>query len=126
MGGKITPLPLCLKLVRITLETSNLVRKYTPLCSFRKYTFYCLGLLNFADVSISLQKNSVFIRKSTLLKVEIRDFVRDFSVLFSVFVRKKVTTTENITFADSVSEVRPMGCSKLAKNPINDNDVTIF
>ena len=28
-----------LKLVRITLETSNLARKYTPICSFRKYTF---------------------------------------------------------------------------------------
>ena len=72
------------------------------------------------------KKIAFFIRKSTLLKVEIRDFVRDFSVLFSVFVRKKVTTTENVTFADSVSEVRPMGCSKLAKNPVNDNDVTIF
>ena len=35
-GGKITP---CLKLVRIMLETSNLVRKYTRICSFRKYTF---------------------------------------------------------------------------------------
>ena len=28
-----------LKLVRITLETSNLARKYTFICSFRKYTF---------------------------------------------------------------------------------------
>ena len=35
-GGKITP---CLKLVRIMLESSNLARKYTPVCSFRKYTF---------------------------------------------------------------------------------------
>ena len=34
-GGKITP---CLKPVTITLETSNLARKYTPICSFRKYT----------------------------------------------------------------------------------------
>ena len=41
-GGKITLSPLlppCLKLVRIMLETSNLARKYTPICSFRKYTF---------------------------------------------------------------------------------------
>ena len=52
--------------------------------------------------------------------------VRDFLVLFSVFVRKKVTITENITFADSVSGIRPPDCSKLAKNPKNDNDVTIF
>ena len=35
-GGKITP---CLKLVRIMLESSNLARKYTPIFSFRKYTF---------------------------------------------------------------------------------------
>ena len=35
-GGKITPR---LKLVRIMLETLNLARKYTPICSFRKYTF---------------------------------------------------------------------------------------
>ena len=52
--------------------------------------------------------------------------VRDFLVLFSVFVRKKVTITENITFADSVSGIRPPDCSKLAKNPKNDNDVTVF
>ena len=35
-GGKVTP---CLKLVRIMLETSNVALKYTPICSFRKYTF---------------------------------------------------------------------------------------
>ena len=35
-GGKITP---CLKLVRNMLETSNLARKYTPVCNFREYTF---------------------------------------------------------------------------------------
>ena len=35
-GGQIPPR---LKLVRIMLETSNLARKYTPICSFRKYTF---------------------------------------------------------------------------------------
>ena len=38
----------------------------------------------------------------------------------------KVITTENITFADSVSGIRPPECSKLAKNPKNGNDVTIF
>ena len=59
-GGKITS---CLKLVRIILETSNLARKYTSICSFRKYTFQCLGPLNFADVSIFLQKISDFCRQ---------------------------------------------------------------
>ena len=38
MGG-VVKLPPCLKLVRNMLETSNLARKYTPVCSFRKYTF---------------------------------------------------------------------------------------
>ena len=35
-GQKITR---CLKLVRIMLETWHLVRKYTHIFSFRKYTF---------------------------------------------------------------------------------------
>ena len=47
-------------------------------------------------------------------------------VLFSVFVRQKVTLTENITFADSVSGIRLLECSKLAKNPENDNGLKIF
>ena len=46
--------------------------------------------------------------------------------MFSVFVRQKVTITENITFADSVSGIRPPDCSKLAENLKNDNDVTTF
>ena len=109
------------------LETSNLARKYTPICSFRKYTFQCLGPLNFADVSIFQQKNSVFCPKKYLYsKQQCESCVRDFLVLFSVFVRQKVTFTENITFADSVSGIRPPDCSKLTKNPKTNNDFTIF
>ena len=52
-----------LKLVRIILETSNLARKYEHIISFRKYTFECQDSLNFADVSIFLQKISVFWQK---------------------------------------------------------------
>ena len=55
--GKITP---CVKLVRIMLETSNLVRTFKHICSFRKYTCQYQGFLNFADVSIFLQKVTVF------------------------------------------------------------------
>ena len=47
----------CLKLVRIMLETSHLARRYKTICTFRKYTFWCLGPLNFADVSIFFAKN---------------------------------------------------------------------
>ena len=109
------------------LETSNLSSKYTPLCSFREYTFQCLGPLNFADVSIFLQKISVFCSKKYLYsKQQCESCVTDFLVLFSVFVRQKFTITENITFADSVSGMWLPDCSKLAKNPKNDNDVTTF
>ena len=48
-----------------------------------------------------------------------------FLVLFSVFVQQKVTVTENITFAESVSGIQSPDCSKLAKNLENDNDATI-
>ena len=55
--GKITPLPPpYLKLVRIMLETWNLVCMYTHKLSFRKYTFMYQGPLNFADVSIFSKK----------------------------------------------------------------------
>ena len=39
MGGGGVKLSPCLKLVKITLETSNLTRKYTHICSLRKDTF---------------------------------------------------------------------------------------
>ena len=58
-----------LKLMRIMLEISNLTRKYTPICSFRKYTFQCLGPLNFADVSIFCEKLAFILsKKGPLLK----------------------------------------------------------
>ena len=44
----------------------------------------------------------------------------------SVFVRQKVTINEKINFADSLSGIWPPDCSKLAENPINDNDIAIF
>ena len=109
------------------LETPKLARRCTPICSFRKYIFQCLGSLNFADVSIFLQKISIFCPKKYLYsKQQCESCVRDFLVLFSVFVRQKVPITENITFADSVSGIWPPDCSQLAKNPKNDNDVIVF
>ena len=108
------------------LETSNLARKYTPICSFRKYTFQCLGPLNL-PISAFFCKKIVFLSKKVpLLKTICQSCVRDFLVLFSVSVRQKVTITKNIAFADSVSGIWPPDCSKLAKNLKNGNDVTIF
>ena len=83
--------------------------------------------LKFADVSIFQQKISIFCPKNYLYpKQQCESCVRDFLVLFSYFVRQKVTLTENIIFADSVSGIWPPDRSKLAKNLKNDNDVTIF
>ena len=87
------------------LETSNLACKYTPICSFRKYTLQCLGPLIFADVNINDAFFSVFCPKKYLYSnQQCENCVRDFLVLFSVFVKQKATVTENITSADSVPE----------------------
>ena len=93
------------------LETSNLTRKYTPICSFRNYTFQCLSPVSFPDVNIFLLKNSGFCPKNYLhSKQQCEIFVRDFLVLFCSFVRQKVTITEDITFADSLSGIQPPEC----------------
>ena len=63
--GKINP-P-CLKLVRMKLETSNLVRKYKDIYSSRTYTSLYQDFINFADVGIFLQKISIFLAKIVLL-----------------------------------------------------------
>ena len=128
MKVKIPPTPNPrLKLGRIVLETYNLVRKYTHICSFRKYTFWYQGPLNFNDVSIFLQKISIFWQKLYLYsKQKCKNCVRDFLVLFSVFVRQKVTINENVSFTDYVSRIRLPDSSKLAINRKNDNDVKIF
>ena len=81
-GGKITPF---LKLVRITLETSYLVRKYKHICSFRKCTFYYQGLLNLADVRTFLQNNNIFFGNNstfTQSKIVIVSCLRDFYFCF--------------------------------------------
>ena len=67
-----------------------------------------------------------FPKKYLYSKQQSENCVRDFLLLFSVFVRKRVTITENITFTDSVSGIWPSDCSELTKNKKNDNEVTIF
>ena len=47
------------------LETSNLARKYTRICSFRKYTFQYQDYLNFADVREFFGKKSAFYGKNS-------------------------------------------------------------
>ena len=61
-----------------------------------------------ADISIFLQKISVFCpKKYVYSKQYCESCVRDFLVLFSDFVRQKVTITENMTFGDSLSGIQP-------------------
>ena len=64
--GVLPPLPHpCLKLVRIMLETWNLVRKYIHICSFRKYTKALLSLL----MSAFFGKNSIFTQSNSVRAV---------------------------------------------------------
>ena len=60
-----------------------------------------------------------------LLKALYKSCVRDSLVLSSVIVRHKVTVHENVSFTDYTSGLWLPDCSKLAKNPINDNDDNI-
>ena len=108
------------------LETSNLARKYTPTCSFRNIPFSAQAPLILL-MSAFFAKNQRFLfKKSTFTqRNSMRAVLEIFSSVFS-YCKKKVTISENITFADSVSGIRPQDCSKLAKNPKNDNNVTFF
>ena len=63
VGGGVKLPKLCLKPVRIMLETWKMVRKYTLTCSVWKYTFSYWDPLNFADVRIFLAKNQHFLGK---------------------------------------------------------------
>ena len=109
------------------IETQNLVRKYTHIFSFRKYTTWYQDPLSFTDVSIFLQKLCIFWQKQYLYsKQQCESCVRDFLVLFSVFVNRKVAINENVSFTDHASETRLPDGSKLAINWNNDNDVTIY
>ena len=67
------------------LETWNVVRKYTHICSFRKHTFQYQGFPNFADVSIFLRK-IILGENSPSFQTNHMEAVLDFLVLFSVFV----------------------------------------
>ena len=127
-GSKITPLPpskTCSNYagnfkfgtqVHTHIVSENIpFRSQVPLILLTS-AFFCKKLAFFVQNSIFTQSTSV---RAVL---EIFQFCSQ----FSVFVRQKVTDTENITFSDCVSGIRLPDCPKLAINPKNDNDVTIF
>ena len=116
-GGK--PTPSLLERLRIMTETSNLARKYTHICSFRKYTFQYQGPFNFADVSIFCKKLALLGQNNTFTQSNGVRVVLE-------MVRQKVTINENISFTDYASGMRLPDCFKLTVNWKTDNDVTIF
>ena len=71
------------------LETSNLARKYTPICSFRKYTFQCLGTIYFADVSIFCKNQRFCPKKYLYSKQQFQSCVREIFQLFFQFLQYK-------------------------------------
>ena len=113
--GGITP---CLKLIRVMLKPKNF--------ALRKYTVQYQGPLNFADVNNFLQKVSVFWPKLYFYSnQQCENCVRDFLVLFSVFVRQ-FTINENVSFTYYASRIWFLDYSKLPANWKNGNYVTIF
>ena len=77
------------------------------------WAFFCKKLAFFPPKSTFTESNSV------------RALLEIFSSLFSFCKTKGYYCWKHI-FADSVSGIRPPDCSKLARNPKNNNDVTLF
>ena len=93
---------------------------------FQKIYFLVPRPLQFCWCQHFLQKLAFLLQKSIFTQSNsVRDVLEVFQVCFHFLYKKKVTVTENITFAESVSGIWSSECSKLAKNPERDNDVTI-
>ena len=103
-----------------------MVRSITRFCSFKKNTFQYKDSRNLADVSIFCKKAAFFSKNIPLLKAIVQKLCYIFLVLFSVFVRWKVTLNENVCFTDYASRIWLPDCSKLVINWKNSNDVPIF
>ena len=91
--------------------------------SFRKYTFQ-----HHSSKALIILLMPIFLLQKQYLysKQQCESCVRDSLALFLVFVRRKVTINEKISFKEYVSEIRLPDCSKLSANWKNGNDVTIF
>ena len=110
-AGNITLLS---KIVRILLETWKIFLLEPRISKFCwSYNFF--------------EKNQRFCPKYYLYsKWLFESCVRDFLVLFSVFVGKKITINEKIKFTDYASRIRLPDCSKLAANWKKGNGITVF
>ena len=81
---------------------------------FQKNTSYYQDRLNFAVVIIFWQKQCLY------SKQQYESCVKDFLVLFSVFVRLKVAFNENLRTADYALGIRLLDC---LESPINRKNV---
>ena len=77
----------CLTLVKIMLETWYLARKYTHICSFRKYTFGTNALLILLIATFLCKKSMFFGQNSAFTQSNSVSCVRDFLVLFFSFCK---------------------------------------
>ena len=77
-------------------------------------------------MSAFFAKLQQFLAKIPLLKSIVQKLCYRFSVLFSAFVRQKVTFNENVCFTEYASRICLPDCSKLVINWKNSNDVTVF
>ena len=71
------------------------------------------------------KKNFFWQKYYLYLKQWYETCVKDFIVLFSVFVRQKIIVNENVSFIDHASEIRPPDGCKLAINLKKENDIII-
>ena len=91
-----------------------------------KISFSAQAPLILLMLAFFCKKLVFFVQKKYLYsKQQCESCIRDFLVLFSVFVRQKVTVNENLSFTNSASGIRPLDCSNLAINQENDKEVTI-
>ena len=89
------------------LETSNLARKDNPYAVSENIPFSAQATLVLLTSAFFPEKLTLFVQKSAITQSNSVRAVRDFLVMFSGFVRQKVTVTENITSADSVCRIWP-------------------
>ena len=99
------------------LETRNSVDKYT-----QYQVTSTKALLILLMSALFLQKVSIFGKSRTFTQSNSVKAVLEFLVLFSFFVRQKVTFNESVSFTDYLSGNQLLDFSKLAINQKNDND----
>ena len=113
-------------------HSNTILDIYSPVQNWQKLQIWHVSThtqVTFSTQTLLVLLMSAFFAKISVILAKIIILpvleVRDFLVLFSVFVRSKVTINENISFADYGFGIRLVVCSKLTVNWKKENDVTI-